>query len=195
MRLQRETSEPGTSPRGWGSPARHFPGFGAVRLQDGEPIPQFPSACRQGCQYLGRQAAARLREIAADHIRWGRRMAYRVLLREGWRVNHKRVHRLWGWRVSSGSFPESRSGGSSRRRLCPASPGRTPASALGDGLPVQRHRRWSAVEVPECARRVQLSVPGDPRGPALQRQRCVGRARRAHQPVSRPSVHPLSQRP
>jgi transposase-like protein len=37
----------------------------------------------------------RLREIAAEHIRWGRRMAYRLLRREGWRVNHKRVHLLW----------------------------------------------------------------------------------------------------
>jgi hypothetical protein len=37
----------------------------------------------------------RLREIAAEHIRWGRRMAYRLLQREGWLVNHKRVHRLW----------------------------------------------------------------------------------------------------
>ena len=37
----------------------------------------------------------RFREIAAEHIRWGRRMAYRVLRREGWTVNHKRVHRLW----------------------------------------------------------------------------------------------------
>ena len=37
----------------------------------------------------------RLREIAAEHIRWGRRMAYRLLRREGWLVNHKRVHRLW----------------------------------------------------------------------------------------------------
>ena len=26
----------------------------------------------------------RLREIAAEHIRWGRRMAYRLLRREGW---------------------------------------------------------------------------------------------------------------
>jgi putative transposase len=33
----------------------------------------------------------RLREIAAEHIRWGRRMAYRLLRREGWTVNHKRV--------------------------------------------------------------------------------------------------------
>ena len=37
----------------------------------------------------------RLREIAAEHIRWGRRMAYRLLSREGWLVNHKRVHRFW----------------------------------------------------------------------------------------------------
>ena len=37
----------------------------------------------------------RLREIAAEHIRCGRRMAHRVLRREGWRVNHKRVHRFW----------------------------------------------------------------------------------------------------
>jgi len=37
----------------------------------------------------------RLRQIAAEHIRWGRRMVYRLLRREGWGVNHKRVQRLW----------------------------------------------------------------------------------------------------
>jgi hypothetical protein len=37
----------------------------------------------------------RLREIAAEHIRWGRRMAYRMLRLEGWTVNHKRVQRIW----------------------------------------------------------------------------------------------------
>ncbi len=37
----------------------------------------------------------RLREIAAEHIRCGRRMAYRLPQREGWSVNHKRVQRLW----------------------------------------------------------------------------------------------------
>lgn len=37
----------------------------------------------------------RLREIAAAHIRWGRRKAYALLRREGFRVNHKRVQRLW----------------------------------------------------------------------------------------------------
>jgi len=37
----------------------------------------------------------RLREIAAEHIRWGWRMAYRLLRREVWGVNHKWVQRLW----------------------------------------------------------------------------------------------------
>lgn len=37
----------------------------------------------------------RLREFAAEHIRWGRRMGYLLLRRKGWLVNHKRVHRLW----------------------------------------------------------------------------------------------------
>jgi putative transposase len=37
----------------------------------------------------------RLREIASEHVRWGRRMAYRLLRRVGWTVNHKRVQRLW----------------------------------------------------------------------------------------------------
>lgn len=37
----------------------------------------------------------RLRQIAADHIRWGRRMAYRLLRRKGWTVNHKRVQGFW----------------------------------------------------------------------------------------------------
>jgi putative transposase len=37
----------------------------------------------------------RLRVIAAEHIRWGRRMAHRLLRRVGCSVNRRRVHRLW----------------------------------------------------------------------------------------------------
>ena len=37
----------------------------------------------------------RLREIAAEHIHWGRRMAYLLLRREGLTVNQKRMQRLW----------------------------------------------------------------------------------------------------
>ena len=37
----------------------------------------------------------RLRELAATRIRYGYRRMYIVLRREGWRVNHKRVYRLY----------------------------------------------------------------------------------------------------
>jgi hypothetical protein len=37
----------------------------------------------------------RLREIAAEHICWGRRKAYLLMRRDRWSVNHKRVQRLW----------------------------------------------------------------------------------------------------
>jgi len=43
----------------------------------------------------GAKLRRRLREIAAKHIRWGRRMAYRLHRREGRLVDHKRLHRLW----------------------------------------------------------------------------------------------------
>ncbi len=37
----------------------------------------------------------RLRAIAKAHPRWGYKMAARIVRREGWRVNRKRVQRLW----------------------------------------------------------------------------------------------------
>ncbi len=59
---------------------------------------QHRSRQRHVCKVVDLEEAKlrhRLREIAAEHIRWGRRMAHRLLLREGSTVNHKRVHRLW----------------------------------------------------------------------------------------------------
>ena len=39
--------------------------------------------------------AARLREIAGKHPRWGWKTAHQILLREGWRINRKRTRRIW----------------------------------------------------------------------------------------------------
>jgi len=61
-------------------------------------VGQHRSTQRHGRKVLDIEEAKlrlRIREIAAEHIRWGRRMAYRLLRREGWTVNHKRVQRLW----------------------------------------------------------------------------------------------------
>jgi putative transposase len=60
--------------------------------------PQHRSTQRHGVKVVDIEEAKlrqRLREIAAEHIRLGRRMAYRMLRREAWTVNHKRVQRLW----------------------------------------------------------------------------------------------------
>ena len=37
----------------------------------------------------------RIRELARRHVRWGRRLVYRLLRLDGWNVNHKRVQRIW----------------------------------------------------------------------------------------------------
>jgi len=39
--------------------------------------------------------AARLREIAREHPRWGWKTAHQILLREGWPINRKRTRRIW----------------------------------------------------------------------------------------------------
>lgn len=39
--------------------------------------------------------AARLREIAREHPRWGWKTAHEILLREDWTINRKRTRRIW----------------------------------------------------------------------------------------------------
>ena len=99
----------------------------------------------------------RLREIAAEPIRWGRRMAYRVLRREGWTVNDKRVHRLWReeglQRPTPRKQKRARPADGSVRRHRPGHSHQVWAYPLvfrtAVGLPVRCHRRWQAAQVPE----------------------------------------------
>ncbi len=58
---------------------------------------------------------ARLRELSRDRPRWGYRRAHAAMLEEGWRLNRKRVQRIWreeGLRVPSAA--ESASASESR---------------------------------------------------------------------------------
>ncbi len=59
----------------------------------------------------------RLRQIAADHIRWGRRMTYRLLRRKGWTVNQKRVQRFWWEEGLQRAHSQDTEAGTARRRL------------------------------------------------------------------------------
>ena len=76
---------------------------------------------------------SRLREIPVDHIRWGRRMAFRLLRREGWMVNHKRVQRL------SGPLPGNESG---------HDPQTAQYAATGPSIPT-RCGRWISSSTPQ----------------------------------------------
>lgn len=78
-----------------------------VRLQDCFGVSE-RRACRLAGQHRSTQRkparptrpederlAARLREIAGEHPRWGWKTAHQILLREGWAINRKRTRRIW----------------------------------------------------------------------------------------------------
>jgi transposase InsO family protein len=76
-------------------------------------VGQHPSTHRHQGKVVDLEEArlrARLQKFAAEHIRWGRRMAYHLLRREGWLVNHKRVQRLWREEGLHPPTPAGRSG-------------------------------------------------------------------------------------
>lgn len=60
---------------------------------------QLVGVSRAGARYLSRrkdrELIERLQQIARRHPRYGYRRAWALLRREGYEVNHKRVHRLW----------------------------------------------------------------------------------------------------
>lgn len=60
---------------------------------------QLSGISRTGTRYHSRKQDAelseKLRTSAQRHPRYGYRIVWAVLRREGFEVNHKRVHRLW----------------------------------------------------------------------------------------------------
>src|SRR5207237_1335980 len=55
----------------------------------------------------------RMKEVAAAHPRWGYRRIWSVLRGEGWRVNRKRIERLW--RLEGHRVPPRRGQASGKR--------------------------------------------------------------------------------
>jgi hypothetical protein len=56
---------------------------------------------------------ARMNELAAAHPRWGYRRVWALLRSEGWRVNRKRIERLW--RLEGHRVPPRRSQASGKK--------------------------------------------------------------------------------
>jgi HTH-like domain len=83
-----------------------------------------------------------LRRFSTDRPRWGWRRAAKMARRAGWKVNNKRIRRLWrdeGLRV-----PQRRKKIASDRHWCRRWRDVTDSSErhLGDGFPVRHDRRW-----------------------------------------------------
>jgi hypothetical protein len=94
---------------------------------------------RRGCRVVGQQRSTqryrrlapeyelrlvkRMNELAAQHPRYGYRQVWALLLSEGWRVNRKRIERLW--RLEGHRVPPRRSQASGKRAQG------TPENAIG----------------------------------------------------------------
>ena len=64
---------------------------------------------------LDEQLVGRMKELRRKRPRYGYRRIWRALVREGWRVNRKRVHRLWreaGWQIYKKAKKKRRMGSS-----------------------------------------------------------------------------------
>ena len=91
---------------------------------------------RRACQVLGQARGTqryparrpdqdgvllkRMDELRRKHPRYGYRRIWRALVREGWQVNRKRVHRLWkeaGWQIRQKARKRRRQGSGSDHLL------------------------------------------------------------------------------
>ena len=64
---------------------------------------------------LDEQLVGRMKELRRKRPRYGYRRIWRALVREGWHVNRKRVHRLWreaGWQIYKKAKKKRRMGSS-----------------------------------------------------------------------------------
>ena len=96
--------------------------FGVSERRACRVVGQHRSTQRRPCRHRPAEEdklRRRLRAIARVHPRWGWKMAHRLLLREGWRLNRKRTRRLWrdeGLRRPPACRKRRRGPGGQRRR-------------------------------------------------------------------------------
>ncbi len=113
--------------------------------------------------------SARIREIAATRIRYGYWRIYVLLQREGWRVNHKRVHRLYvlaGLTLRSKRPRRNRAGAHRTERVVASRPnqswsmpGPLPARFVSDAL--FDGRRFRALTIVDNFSRHCLAIHAD----------------------------------
>ena len=144
---------------------------------------------RSSCRYrsVARDQAAlriRLRDLAAARVRYGYRRLHVLLRREGWRVNHKRVYRLYREEGLGIRAKRRRKRVSGPRVLPP--PAQRPqerwsldflADSLADG------RRFRVLTIVDNVSRVSPAIEV---GTSLTGERVVATLERLQQTVGRP---------
>ena len=101
----------------------------------------------------------RLRDLAAERRRFGYRRLHVLLRREGWRVNHKAVHRIY---VEEGlQVRKHKRKRVSRSERHPLLVPRGPERALVDGLPARPAGHRPEVPDAQHRRRLLARMPGD----------------------------------
>lgn len=50
---------------------------------------------QKACDESERRLVQEMKALSEEHPRWGQRRIWRLLRNQGWKINHKRVHRLW----------------------------------------------------------------------------------------------------
>jgi len=101
-------------------------------------VGQHRSTHRHGGKVInleGDKLRHRLREIAAEHIRWGLRMAYRLLAGGLDREPQAGATALSGGRLTAAQ-PQEAQASQAGGRLCAAPPRRASPPGVGHGLPV-----------------------------------------------------------
>ena len=158
--LNQKNGDPERSTPGGAMPERRLRGLRTTCLSAARPAPVHPTSCPPvpGDDELALRAF--LRDFSKRRPRWGWRRAARAARDAGWRVNDKRIHRLWraeGLRVPYRKRKRPLRGiGVAVGALFP-DPARRGA---GHGLPVRPDLRWQDPQASERDRRVQPGVPG-----------------------------------
>lgn len=95
---------------------------------------------------------SRLREIAQAHPRYGWKMAHRLLVRENWTINRKRVQRVWrdeGLTRPANTRKRRRQSPNNPERLVATEPNTyRPHSALGGLTPSEFFAQWTTDHQP-----------------------------------------------
>ena len=132
-------SDPEPSP-GWSAQLRQRFGVSERKACAGSDTPIDPALGLPASAEDEAPLRAFLRAFSTERPRWGWRRAAKALRREGWRVNNKRVQRLWRARGPEGPLSQTQEAPPWHRDRASEPCANRPQRLVGPRLPVRHHR-------------------------------------------------------